>query len=332
MFGRRTRARVAVAVGALVLAATVTACSSDGGGDETAGAGGEGAFPISIEHVHGSTTITEKPERIVTLGVTDADVVLALGVVPVGNTGYKFYETGLGPWTDEYVGDAELTRIDSDSEPNLEQIAYLAPDLIIGVSAGYDEAVYEKLSAIAPTISRPEGFAAYTVDREIATETIAAAMGEIDRGAELNRQTADRLAAAAASHPEFDGKTGVAVLPYDNRYGAYLAGDARGAFLTVLGFDIPEEVASQDTGDSFFVDVSQENVSMLDGDLILVLGNDETVDITAGNPLFGSLDAAQNDAIIATTLDQRGAITYNSVLSVPYAIDSLVPRLADAIG
>lgn len=318
-------------MGALVVAANVTACSSDGSEDTTASAGGDAAFPVSIEHVHGTTTITEKPERIVTLGVTDADVVLALGVVPVGNTGYKFYETGLGPWTDDYVGDAELTRIDSDSEPNLEQIAGLAPDLIIGVSAGYDEGTYEKLSVIAPTISRPEGFAAYTVDREVATDTIAAAMGGSDRGTELNRQTADRLAAASAAHPEFVGKTGVAVLPYDDRYGAYLAGDARGAFLTVLGFDIPEAITSQDTGDSFFVEVSQENVSMLDGDLIVVLGNDETVDITAGNPLFDNLGAARNDAIIATTLDQRGAITYNSVLSVPYAIDSLVPRVADAI-
>ncbi|MEE2057678.1 iron-siderophore ABC transporter substrate-binding protein [Rhodococcus artemisiae] len=318
-------------MGALVIAANVTACSSDGSEDTTASAGGDAAFPVSIEHVHGTTTITEKPERIVTLGVTDADVVLALGVAPVGNTGYTFYETGLGPWTEELVGDAELTRIDSDSEPNLEQIAGLVPDLIIGISAGYDEAVYDKLSEIAPTVSRPDGFAAYTVDREVATETIATALGESERGAELNLQTADRITATVETHPEFAGKTGVAVLPYDNQYGAFLPGDARGAFLTSLGFRIPDAITSQDTGDSFFVGVSKENVSMLDGDLILVLGDDQTTDIAADNPLVENLNAAQNDAIIATTLDQRGAITYNSVLSIPYAIDSLVPRLSDAL-
>ncbi len=230
-----------------------------------------------------------------------------------------------------YVGDAELTRIQSDSEPNLEQIAALAPDLIIGVSAGYDEATYEQLSEIAPTLSRPDGYAAYTVGREVATETIATALGDSERGAELNRKAADLLESTVAAHPEFAGKTGVAMLPYDGRYGAYLAGDARGAFLTSLGFSIPDAIARQDTGESFFVDVSQENVTMLDGDVILVLGNDPSADITAGNPLFETLDAARNDAIITTTLDQRGAITYNTVLSVPYAVESLVPRLAEAV-
>lgn len=327
----RSRIRAALAMGALAVVATVTACSSGTGDDGAPADTADAAFPVSIEHIHGTTTIAEKPERIVTLGVTDADVVLALGVVPVANTGYTFYETGLGPWTDDYVGDAELTRIQSDSEPNLEQIAALAPDLIIGVSAGYDEATYEQLSEIAPTLSRPDGYAAYTVGREVATETIATALGDSERGAELNRKAADLLESTVATHPEFAGKTGVAMLPYDGRYGAYLAGDARGAFLTSLGFSIPDAIARQDTGESFFVDVSQENVTMLDGDVILVLGNDPSADITAGNPLFETLDAARNDAIITTTLDQRGAITYNTVLSVPYAVESLVPRLAEAV-
>jgi len=110
-------------------------CSgADAGSSDTSEA--TGAFPVTIEHVFGSTTVPEKPERIVALGVSDADVVLALGQVPVGNTGFTFYETGLGPWAEGLVGDAELTRIQSDSEPNLEQMAGLAPDLILGLAAG----------------------------------------------------------------------------------------------------------------------------------------------------------------------------------------------------
>ncbi|MGB2948476.1 MAG: iron-siderophore ABC transporter substrate-binding protein, partial [Rhodococcus sp. (in: high G+C Gram-positive bacteria)] len=74
-------------------------CSgADAGSSDTSEA--TGAFPVTIEHVFGSTTVPEKPERIVALGVSDADVVLALGQVPVGNTGFAFYETGLGPWTE----------------------------------------------------------------------------------------------------------------------------------------------------------------------------------------------------------------------------------------
>jgi iron complex transport system substrate-binding protein len=35
--------------------------------------------------------------------------------------------------------------------------------------------------------------------------------------------------------------------------------------------------------------------------------------------------------MILPDLDTRGAMTYNSVLSVPYALDRLVPQLAEAV-
>ncbi|MBX5333299.1 hypothetical protein HQO90_20090 [Rhodococcus fascians] len=37
----------------------------------------------------------EKPELIVALGISGTDVVLALGQVPVGNSGFTFHENGL---------------------------------------------------------------------------------------------------------------------------------------------------------------------------------------------------------------------------------------------
>ncbi|WP_338890596.1 iron-siderophore ABC transporter substrate-binding protein [Rhodococcus sovatensis] len=291
-----------------------------------------GAFPVTIEHVFGSTTVPEKPERIVALGVSDADVVLALGQVPVGNTGFVFYETGLGPWAEGLVGDAELTRIESDSEPNLEQIAGLAPDLILGVAAGFDEDMYAKLSEIAPTVARPQGTAAYAVPRAQATETIAAALGVAEEGAELNAKTDQLITDTVAKYPQFAGKTGVAVMSYDGVYAGFLPGDGRGQFLTGLGFRIPDEVTSRDTGDTFYVEVSAENVNLLDADVMLVLGPDENFDIVAENPSFANTTAGRNGAIIPATIDQRGAITYNSVLSIPYAIDNLAPRIAEALG
>lgn len=319
--------------GALALLLTLTACGNGGGNEEAdaPGTASEGAFPVTIEHEFGSTVIEEEPERIVTLGVTDADPVLALGLVPVGNTGYTFYESGLGPWTDDLVGDAELTRIDSDSEPNVEQIANLAPDLIIGVSAGFDEGVYETLSQIAPVVARPAGSTAYTVPRDEATEIIATALGRPEEGAALNEATDTLLSQTREDHPEFEGLEGTAVLPYEGKYGAYLPGDARGRFLVSLGFEVPEAITEQDTGESFFVELSTERVDMMDGDLLLVMSDDEDFDITEGVAVFDDLDVVRDDAVVTTSLDERGAVTYNSVLSVPFAVDSLVPRIAEAL-
>ncbi|WP_082897819.1 ABC transporter substrate-binding protein [Rhodococcus sp. EPR-157] len=208
--------------GALLVGMMLTAgCSgADAGSSDTPDA--TGTFPVTIEHVFGSTTVPEKPERIIALGVSDADVVLALGQVPVGNTGFTFYETGLGPWAEGLVGDAELTRIQSDSEPNLEQIAGLAPDLILGLAAGFDEQMYSQLSEIAPTIARPQGTAAYAVPRAQPTDTIATALGVPEKGAELNAQTDQLIADTVAKYPEFAGKTGVGVMSYDSVYARLL--------------------------------------------------------------------------------------------------------------
>ena len=317
-------------VAVIAFGASLTACSTADTGD-TATQSADGAFPVVIDHIYGSTSIAEKPTRIVTLGVSDADAVIALGTVPVGNTGYTFYETGLGPWTDELVGDAPLTLLGSESEPNFELIASLAPDLITGLNAGFDEATYARLSDIAPTVARPEGSAAYAVDREVATDTIARAMGEGERGRELNAQTTTLLEQVRTNHPEFSGKTAAVVLPYNGQFGAYLPGDARGTFVTSLGFEVPESIRAQDDGTNFFVPVAAENISMLDADLVLYLGTGDDIDVVAENPIFGTLQAARNDAILPLSTDQRGAITYNSVLSIPFAIDALVPRLADVV-
>ena len=41
---------------------------------------------MTIDHAYGSTTIEEEPQRVATLGWSDQDHALALGVVPVGAT------------------------------------------------------------------------------------------------------------------------------------------------------------------------------------------------------------------------------------------------------
>ncbi len=80
----RTRATLS----ALAALSVLTACSAASGdaGADTAASSGD-AFPVSIEHAFGSTTIQERPERVVTLGWSAQDVAYALGVPPVGMTG-----------------------------------------------------------------------------------------------------------------------------------------------------------------------------------------------------------------------------------------------------
>ncbi len=59
-------------------------------------------YPVVIKHAFGETVIKSKPERVATIQWANHDVVLALGVVPVGFSAANFGVqdgSGLLPWT-----------------------------------------------------------------------------------------------------------------------------------------------------------------------------------------------------------------------------------------
>ncbi|MGG4471228.1 iron-siderophore ABC transporter substrate-binding protein [Paenibacillus alvei] len=102
----------------------------------------------TIEHAMGITEIKGKPKRVVVLTNEGTEALLALGIKPVGAV-----QSWLGdPWYDHIKSDMDgVEVVGVEHEVNLEKIAALKPDLIIG-SKIRQEAVYDKLSAIAPTV------------------------------------------------------------------------------------------------------------------------------------------------------------------------------------
>ena len=77
--------RVRVLAVLFTAAVLLSACGGGGPGpaEETPAASGGGAFPVTVQHALGSTVIPAAPRRVVSLGYTDQDAILALGVVPV---------------------------------------------------------------------------------------------------------------------------------------------------------------------------------------------------------------------------------------------------------
>ena len=126
----------------------IAAC---GGDDETrqraAPVEQAGAFPVTVEHKYGTTEVEEEPERVVTVGYTDQDATLALGVVPVGVGdflgGYEWRER---PWAQEALGGAE-PKVVGGQEINFEAVAAQRPDLIFAINAGLKKADYEQALA-----------------------------------------------------------------------------------------------------------------------------------------------------------------------------------------
>jgi iron complex transport system substrate-binding protein len=104
--------------------------------------------PYTVEHAMGTTEIKKTPKRVVVLTNEGTEALLAMGVKPVGAV-----QSWLGnPWYDHIKSDMEgVEVVGVEHEVSLEKIAALKPDLIIGNKLR-QEAVYDKLSAIAPTV------------------------------------------------------------------------------------------------------------------------------------------------------------------------------------
>ncbi|RAP73425.1 ABC transporter substrate-binding protein [Paenibacillus montanisoli] len=101
-----------------------------------------------ITHSMGETPIKGTPLRVVVLTNEGTEALLALGVKPVGAV--KSW-TG-DPWYEHIKSQMEgVEVVGEESQPNIELIASLKPDLILGNKLR-QEKVYDQLKAIAPTV------------------------------------------------------------------------------------------------------------------------------------------------------------------------------------
>src|SRR3954471_1856282 len=195
----------------LAAAAALTLLAGCGGpGTPVTDAGGtagsaSAAFPVSLTHTFGETTIEQRPERVVVLGWSAQDTVYALGVTPVGMPAYPYGggDDGVLPWNDEDYDPEQTTLLDTADGPPLEQIAALRPDVILAPYEGFDEGVYQDLSGIAPTVAYPGE--PWTTPWREQTRLIGSALGMADEAERLVADTEAQVAEVADGHPEFDG-------------------------------------------------------------------------------------------------------------------------------
>ncbi|MFZ5818022.1 MAG: ABC transporter substrate-binding protein [Bacillota bacterium] len=102
----------------------------------------------SIKHALGNTELVGTPKRVVALEWTYTEDLLALGIQPVGSADIKNYKK----WVNVTPAlAADVVDVGTRQEPNLETIASLKPDLIIGVKFRHEK-IYDQLRAIAPTL------------------------------------------------------------------------------------------------------------------------------------------------------------------------------------
>lgn len=292
-------------------------------------------FPVTLDHKYGSTTITAKPERIVTVGLTDHDALLALGIVPVGTTEwFGGYPGSIWPWAqDEWAAlGGEVPEAVGGESINLEKIASLQPDLILALYSGLKQEEYDLLTQIAPTVAQPADYVDYGIPWQELTLTAGKAVGQADAAQALVDEVEARFAQVQADHPEFVGATAVATMAWQ---GIYLYGpqDIRSRLLTALGFVLPEGIA-EITGSTFGGNLSMERADLLDTDVIIWIDPQEAKG-ELGGPVYQALPVHTEGREVLLSSDDElaigGATSFVSVLSLPYLLDNLVPMLVAAL-
>ncbi|MFI0821089.1 iron-siderophore ABC transporter substrate-binding protein [Streptomyces sp. NPDC021098] len=333
---RRLAAVLSAAALGVGLLAGCGSDSSDTTSDD-APAAASGAFPVTVEHAFGSTKISQAPQRVVSVGYTDDQAMLALGVKPVGMVDQYPNPSGKEPdintqwpWVKDKWGGTrpEVVMKNGDSGPDYEKIASLRPDLIVAVYSEIDKAAYDKLSKIAPTVGRTKGekepFSAPWQDNAV---QIAKALGKEDEGTELVRGIQDKLGAAKEAHPKFANQTAVALSWYKNSVAPFTSIDVRGRLVTGIGFGYQTKIDKVADG-QFYTVLSPERVDLVDVDRIFVVNDEADQQALKKFKLFTNLDAVKQGKV-SYLLDSEGpavgaAMSQSTLLSLPYAIDQLV--------
>lgn len=327
------RSRLPV-VAALAAALALGACGSGSDvEDEPAAPAGQGAFPVTVAHKYGSTEVRSAPTRVVTLGLSDQDAVLALGVKPVGAVDwFKERPFGKWPWVQPLWGSTPPEIVGERDEYNFEKIAALKPDLILAQYSGMTKENYQTLSQIAPTVGQPPKFDDYAAPWQDMTLAIGKALGKEAQARELIAGIDKRFADVRAQHPEWAGKTAAVVDPFEpGQYAVFAGSDPKAVFLTELGFKIPDEITKLAGKENATV-VSSERLDLVDVDRLLFLSTDPTAEsrVKADKVYAGLAVAKENRATFLPYEEPPlgGALSFNTVLSIPYAIDQVVPILA----
>lgn len=287
------------------------------------------ADDLTFEHAFGTTVLPHPARRVVSLGYTSHDPLLALGVRPVAvRHWFGAFPYGVWPWAQRQLGDAKPDVL--VGEVSMERVAATDPDLIVAIGAGISEAEYTVLSRIAPVLVHEASDSAYGTPWDRMTLTLGRATGRQTEAQGLVASVRDRFADARRRHPTWDGMKGVAAYHWSGETGAFIGADTRARFLIELGFAPTDAVAALSGVNDFYAPLSPEDLSPLDADLLLWVSSFETSPDLAALPMRQTLEASHRGREVFAGGVLAAALSFGSVLSLPFALDALEADIAAA--
>ena len=209
------------------------------------------ASAVTIKDAKGEFTLDKTPSRVVALEYSFVDALAQVGVSPVGVADDNKVDRIL-PQVREKI--AAWQSVGTRSQPSLEVIASLKPDLIIADPSRHT-AVFEELKKIAPTVMFDSRHESYQENLET-TQKIGDLVGKsAEMKAKINEH--NDYIANIAKNLGVQGKKASFGTSREDKFNIQNDNGYVGSFLTTLGF-APTKLNS----DQAFVEINLEQLVM----------------------------------------------------------------------
>ncbi|PSJ21919.1 iron ABC transporter substrate-binding protein [Halomonas sp. ND22Bw] len=279
-----------------------------------------------VTNAFGDTSVPDTPQRVVTLYQGATDSAVALGLTPVG-----VVDSWLEPPMYRYLREAldGVEHVGLETQPNLEKIAWLDPDLIVATRFRHQR-VRPLLEAMAPTVASESVF-----DFKASLRLLAKATGREARARALLQDWDARVAdfrrrirrALGDAWPQR-----AAVVRFKSDHVRIYSTGFAGSILGELGFEQPSSVQDQGWGMKL---TSEENIPVINADVIFVLLEPDDPAIARNyrhwraHPLWQRLDAVRHDRVFEVDavnwIMGGGILAANAMLDDLYAHYGLTP-------
>ncbi len=218
-----------------------------------------------IKHPLGESCIPFQPQRIIALDQTSMEVLLALDLKPVAATQPNIAGSIIPKLGKKAEG---IIYLGKESQPNIEKMVQLNPDLILGFSISVE--TYHLFSQIAPTVTLDYIQTAW----KDALLRIAKITGKTEKAQKLLEQYQQRVQALRTVINNQRTKTKVSISRF---YAGKQVPEFRtkysfpGSLITEVGIPLPDMQNQLNTNENQpLVSVSLERLELLDADILFV--------------------------------------------------------------
>lgn len=297
------------------------------------------AFPVTIDHAYGSTTIERQPKKFVTLGPGSDEVAIMMVRVPDAfpkktlganaNDSYDWIDEALEGFQMPWGSPKAPKHLDTSKGIPVDEINAVKPDVILALQSGVSEEDYKKLSKIAPVVvhyAKP-----WQSDRREMILITGKALGQYNHAKQLVDELEEEYVAIEKAHPAFhDKRVIVADLPTDpsKPIGIYAERDVRTQSVAMLGF-MPAEVTAKEANADGLIAWLAKDAAKAESDVVVAFAKDKAeADAIRANPTVQALPAAKaGNLVIIEDLSTLAVIQGPS----PLALKPKLEEIAKAI-